>query len=87
MGRFLITGGAGFIGSHLCEALLQRGDRVTIIDNLSTGRFENVEHLTGNPQFGFAIDSILVQIGNNCRHITQDVLIINNDITGRCFFS
>jgi len=56
--RFLITGGAGFIGSHLSEALLASGDTVTIIDDLSTGRFENVEHLTSNPRFRFAIDSI-----------------------------
>lgn len=58
MARFLITGGAGFIGSHLAEALLARGDSVTIIDDLSTGRFENVEHLVSNPRFDFAIDSI-----------------------------
>jgi UDP-glucose 4-epimerase len=54
----LITGGAGFIGSHLSEALLARGDKVTIIDDLSTGRFENVEHLVAHPRFHFAIDSI-----------------------------
>ena len=58
MSRFLITGGAGFIGSHLAEALLAQGEQVTIIDNLSTGQFSNVEHLVGNPSFGFAIDSI-----------------------------
>lgn len=58
MTRFLVTGGAGFIGSHLAEALLARGDAVTIIDNLSTGRFANVEHLVSNPLFNFAIDSI-----------------------------
>ncbi|HSR67786.1 MAG TPA: GDP-mannose 4,6-dehydratase [Acidobacteriota bacterium] len=62
--HYLITGGAGFIGSHLCEALLERGDQVTIIDNLSTGRFENIEHLVEQhgkgPQsrFRFAIDTI-----------------------------
>jgi UDP-glucose 4-epimerase len=56
--RFLITGGAGFIGSHLSETLLAGGDTVTIIDDLSTGRFENVEHLTSNPRFRFAIDNI-----------------------------
>lgn len=58
MTRFLITGGAGFIGSHLAEALLARGDSVTILDNLSTGSFHNVEHLVSNPGFAFAIDDI-----------------------------
>ena len=43
--RVLITGGAGFIGSHLAEALLERGHEVTVIDNLSTGQFDNVQHL------------------------------------------
>lgn len=54
----LITGGAGFIGSHLAEALLAAGHRVTIIDDLSTGRFDNIAHLVGQPGFHFAIDSI-----------------------------
>jgi len=57
-GRALITGGAGFIGSHLAEVLLNHGQHVTIIDDLSTGRFENIVHLTGNPNFRFAIDTI-----------------------------
>jgi UDP-glucose 4-epimerase len=56
--RALITGGMGFVGSHLAEALLEKGYRVTIADNLSTGRFENVQHLVGHPAFRFAVDDI-----------------------------
>lgn len=58
MARALITGGAGFIGSHLSEILLKQGHQVMIIDDLSTGRFENIAHLTGNPDFKFAIETI-----------------------------
>ena len=57
--KALITGGAGFIGSHLSEALLQRGDHVTILDNLSTGRYENVAHLDGHPAFQVVVGTIL----------------------------
>lgn len=60
--RALITGGAGFIGSHLAEALLDQGYHVTVIDDLSTGRFENIQHLASNPNFRFAIDSIRNEI-------------------------
>jgi UDP-glucose 4-epimerase len=56
--RALITGGAGFIGSHLTEALLARGEHVTVVDDLSTGRFENIAHLVDHPGFGFAIETI-----------------------------
>ena len=58
MTHALITGGAGFIGSHLAELLLEKGSEVTIIDNLSTGRFENIAHLTGDPRFHYAIEDI-----------------------------
>jgi UDP-glucose 4-epimerase len=54
----LITGGAGFIGSHLAEALLARGQRVTVIDNLSTGRLENVQRFEQNPNYRYAIEDI-----------------------------
>jgi UDP-glucose 4-epimerase len=51
---YLITGGAGFIGSHLADALLAAGHRILTIDDLSTGRMENIAHLIGNPAFQFA---------------------------------
>ncbi len=57
--RALITGGAGFIGSHLAEELLRRGEVVYVIDDLSTGRLENVEYLMSSPRFGIAIETIL----------------------------
>lgn len=56
--RVLITGGAGFIGSHLADAYLQRGDEVYIIDDLSTGRIENIQHLKGQPGFHYTIDTV-----------------------------
>ena len=56
--RALITGGAGFIGSHLAEALLDAGHEVDIIDNLSTGSIRNVGHLKSNPRFQYVIDTL-----------------------------
>jgi UDP-glucose 4-epimerase len=56
--RVLITGGAGFIGSHLAEALLSRGDEVFVLDNLSTGSIDNIGHLKGQPRFHYTIDSV-----------------------------
>jgi len=56
--RNFITGGAGFIGSHLAERLLARGDEVYVIDNLSTGKLENIAHLRKNPNFHFTLGSI-----------------------------
>ena len=56
--RVLITGGAGFIGSHLSDACLKRSDEVFIIDDLSTGSFENIRHLKDNPRFHYTIDNV-----------------------------
>jgi UDP-glucose 4-epimerase len=57
--RVLITGGAGFIGSHLTEAYLARGDEVWILDDLSTGGISNLEHLKGHPGFHYVIDTVM----------------------------
>jgi nucleoside-diphosphate-sugar epimerase len=57
--KTLITGGAGFIGSHLADSLLAAGDEVYVLDDLSTGSLENVEHLRGNPRFHLIVDSVL----------------------------
>ncbi len=57
--RALITGGAGFIGSHLTEELLRRGEMVYVIDDLSTGRLENIANAMNSPRFGFAVETIL----------------------------
>ena len=56
--KFLITGGAGFVGSHLAEELLDQGHKVSVIDDLSTGSIENIEHLKSNPNFSYVIDSV-----------------------------
>ena len=56
--RVLITGGAGFVGSHLAEALLARGDEVFVVDDLSTGSIDNIAHLKTNPKFHYTIDSV-----------------------------
>jgi len=56
--RFLITGGAGFIGSHLAERLLARGDRVVLLDNLSTGSMDNIRHLKTSGQMEYHLDNI-----------------------------
>lgn len=59
--RVLITGGAGFIGSHLSDAYLKRGDEVFIIDDLSTGSFENIRHLKDHPRFHYTIENVANQ--------------------------
>lgn len=55
----LITGGAGFIGSHLAETLLDKGDEVVVIDNLSTGSMDNIKHLKPHPKFSCHVDTIM----------------------------
>ena len=57
--RCLITGGAGFIGSHLADALLDEMSVVTVLDDLSTGSIENIQHLRGNPGFHLVIDTMM----------------------------
>jgi len=59
MTKALITGGAGFIGSHLAETLLEKGQDVTIIDNLSTGSLDNINHLVSNDNFHYVVENIL----------------------------
>ncbi len=82
MGRTaLITGGAGFVGSHLAEALLARGDEVYVIDDLSTGAISNIAHLKANPRFHYTIDTIaheavlaeLVDGADNIYHLAAAV--------------
>jgi len=57
----LLTGGAGFIGSHLCDTLLERGDAVHVLDDLSTGSMDNIRHLKGRPGFSYTIESAASQ--------------------------
>ena len=57
--RVLITGGAGFVGSHLSDGLLARGDEVFVLDNLSTGSVDNITHLKGHPKFHYTIDTVI----------------------------
>ncbi len=56
--KVLITGGAGFIGSHLADAYVGRGDEVHVLDDLSTGSMENIQHLKKHPRFHYTIDSV-----------------------------
>ncbi|MGI8668810.1 MAG: GDP-mannose 4,6-dehydratase [Aridibacter sp.] len=57
--KTLITGGAGFVGSHLADKLIDEGHEVTVIDDLSTGRYSNIEHLEGHENFHLIIDTVL----------------------------
>lgn len=56
--KVLITGGAGFIGSHMAERLLERGDEVFVVDDLSTGAIENIQHLKSHPHFEYHIEAV-----------------------------
>jgi len=71
--RILITGGAGFIGSHLAEKLINNGETVTVIDDLSTGSIKNIAHLEGNKNFNLVVDTVL-------NGTTLEQLIRNCDI-------
>ena len=64
--RILVTGGAGFIGSHLCEKLLEQGNEVICLDNLFTGRKENIRHLMDNPYFEFIRHDVIEPIYVEC---------------------
>src|SRR5437764_8146528 len=64
--RIVVTGGAGFIGSHLCDALLERGHEVTAVDNLLTGNAENVVHHQENPRFRLLVHDVTEPVDLPC---------------------
>ena len=67
--RILVTGGAGFVGSHLCEKLLKQGNDVVCMDNLFTGQKDNIRHLMDNPYFEFVRQDILDEVYVECDQI------------------
>ena len=71
--KALITGGAGFIGSHLADALVGRGDEVVVVDDLSTGSVANIAHLLGRPDFRFVRDTV-------CNEVTMTGLVDRCDV-------
>jgi UDP-glucose 4-epimerase len=72
---FFLTGGAGFIGSHLTEAILAGGDRVLAVDNLSTGSMDNVAHFSGHPNHRFARASITDRVVMERMASEADVIV------------
>lgn len=66
--KILITGGAGFVGSHLADKLIAEGHEITVIDNLSTGRYSNIAHLEDTPGFRLIIDTVLNE------HLMEDLI-------------
>src|SRR5271156_4343437 len=78
MGHVLITGGSGFIGSHLCERYLAKGDRVTAIDNFVTGSPDNVAHLHRDPAFKLIEHDISVPLTHSMeREIGKTDLVMH----------
>jgi UDP-glucose 4-epimerase len=73
--RFLVTGGAGFIGSHLCDALLARGDEVIVLDNLATGRLANLDEAMTSDRFRFVQGSVLDELAVDEAVRSCDVVI------------
>ena len=74
MKKTLITGGAGFLGSHLCERLLARGDNVTCLDNFSTGDFGNIEGLLEQPMFNVITQDVVELVRYRSRSDLQPCL-------------
>ena len=82
--KLTITGGAGFIGSNLCDFFVGQGDNVTCLDNLSTGFKHNIEHLIGRPNFKFIEVTVSVNFALKRRKVIN--FIANNQRFCRVFF-
>ncbi len=74
--KIIVTGGAGFLGSHLCDRLIERGDNVYCIDNLITGNRDNIKHLEENPNFKFINHDVSEDFPENLRSQISDVKFI-----------
>jgi UDP-glucuronate decarboxylase len=69
MSRILVAGGAGFLGSHLCDRLIKEGENVLCVDNLETGSKENIAHLTSHPHFDFIHHDICIPLNEEVDQI------------------